>query len=329
MFSCEKDEQLGADLEGRGNEPVATSEFSSSVEEVDFTKNNTVYFEQEFEKSTVWQITLQGLNSGAVKTITSSSTSISKANSEWDGLSDQSPSFQKEDVVVTLSFPNFPEVPVSVDTFKIIGISGSAVKSVLFTSFDVLPPIYFFSNASRPQEDWVTDWPTTTNANTSLPLYDGSPYLYLEGSPWEEKDGKGTGNYIDITEMPSPKGDTISSKYLPLYSDPSRVYVNLAVYGTGTLDAHLSVQLVEDNGAGITRVWSIKPTWSGWKNISIKYSDLASEDQSIFNPQIIKKIGLLFESDEDIANHPNRKTVSVAIDQLEFSFDAPLGSVNY
>ena len=331
LFSCDKEEQIGPDLEGIGFEPTPTTELTSSTREVDFSVgNSTMFFSQEFEKSTNWKITLEGLNSGAKKVLQNSSTSINKENSLWDGLADGTPYFQKEKVKVTLSYPNYPEFEVSIDTFAITGIVANSIKSVLFTSFDVLPTIYFFSNASRPLDGWVTDWPTTTNTNTKFDKYNGTPYLFLEGSPWEEDaNGKGKGTYIDITEMPASKGDTVKSKYLPLYSDPSRVYVNLAVYGTGTLDAHLSVQFVEDNGTGITRVWSIKPTWSGWKNISIKYSDLVSEDKTAYNPQIVKKIGLLFESDEDVANHPNRKTVSIAIDQLEFSFDSPLGTVNY
>lgn len=325
LFSCEKDEQLGADLEGIGNEPTPINKLASSVDSVDFTDaNTTIHFNQAFESSTKWILTLKGLNSGATKVFESISSTISKENSEWDGLADGTPYFQKEQVVATLSYPSFPEFPVSVDTFTITGIVANSVKSVLFTSFDVLPTIYLFNNASRPLDAWVTDWPTTTNGNTSLPKFNGTPYLFIEGYPWEATPS----NYIDITEMPSSKGDTVSSKYLPLYSDPSRVYINLAVYGTGTLDAHLTVQLVEDEGNGVTRAWSIKPTWSGWKNISIKYSDLASDNAGIYNPQIVKKIGLLFESDEPTTN-PNRKTVSIAIDQLEFSFDSPLGTVNY
>lgn len=322
MFSCEKDEVLGPDLEGIGNEPVATSEFSSSVDEVNLT-DNTIYFTQEFEKTTVWQITLQGLNSGAIKTLTSSSLSISEENSEWDGLSDSGLSFQVEDVVATLSFPYFPSVKASIDTFTITGITGSVIKSVLFSDFEVAP-LFNFGGNPPVGGGWGSDWPTTNNTNTAYPLYDANAYLFIEGAPWQANNP-----YVDITEMPASVGDTLSDTYLPLYSSPDRVYLNLAVYNTGTENTWLQVQMIEDNnGVSESRGWNIRPDWIGWKNISIKYSDLITDFPTVYNPSKVKQISLVLLSDQDTGDAV-QETVSIAIDRLEFSFDAALGSVNY
>ena len=325
LFSCDKEEQIGPDLEGIGFEPTPTTELTSSTREVDFSVgNSTMFFSQEFEKSTNWKLTLEGLNSGATKVIESSSVKINESNSLWDGLADGTPYFQKEKVKVTLSYPSFLEYPVSIDTFEIIGIVANSIKSVLFTDFKKAP-VYQFGGQVPTGGGWGSDWPTTVNSNTKYPLYDGNAYLFLEGAPWQANNP-----YVDITEMPANVGDTLKEKYLPLYSNPERVYMNLAVYNTGTKNTQFSLQLIEDKGNGVkaTRTWLIRPTWTGWKNISIKCSALTSEDASAFDVTKVSQINLLLMSDQAL-DAATKETVSIAIDRLEFSFDSPLGTVNY
>jgi hypothetical protein len=320
LFACNPEKQVGPDIEGIGFAPSPTSSFKASSKEVNFKSGETIYFTQEFEKSTHWKITLTGQNSGASKTFENVSSSVNKSNTNWDGLTEVGVGFQIENVVAILSYPDFPSVLVSKDTFKITGIEGSVIKAVKYSDF-IKAPIYTFGGAVPAGGGWGSDWPTTNNTNTAFPKYDGNAYMYIAGAPWQANNP-----YVDITEMPANLGDTISSKYLPLYNNPERVYINLAVYNTGTTDTWLQVQMLEDNGAGVARSWNIRPDWVGWKNISIKYSNLASTNTSAFNPSIVKQINLVLLSDQEVTDAV-KKEVSVAIDQLVFSFDAPLGTV--
>lgn len=320
ILACNPEEQVGPDLEGIGFEPIPTSSFASSLEEVDFKSNETIYFTQEFEASTHWLITLTGQNSSATKTFESVTAKIDESNTVWDGLSENSVGFQIEDVIAVLSYPDFPDAVVSRDTFKITGIEGSVIESVKFSDF-IKAPIYSFGGAVPAGGGWGSDWPVTNNTNSSFPKYDGNAYLFIAGAPWQANNP-----YVDITEMPANVGDTLTSTYLPLYNNPDRVYINLAVYNTGTEDTWLQVQMLEDNGAGIARSWNIRPDWVGWKYISIKYSNLASTNTAAYNPTIVKQINLVLLSDQDVTATVKNQ-VSVAIDQLVFSFDAPLGTI--
>lgn len=321
LFSCENEDQLGPDIEGFGAEPVPVGVFESSVEEVDFTVGETIFFTQSFENPTQWTLSLVGMNSGATKTFTSVTDALTETNTSWDGVADASPFFQAEKVIATVSFPGFPNVASLVDTFTITKVNGALIQSVLFTDFSV-SPVYPFGGQVPAGGGWGSDWPTTNNTNTAYPLYDANAYLFIEGAPWQANNP-----YVDITEMPANVGDTLSDTHLPLFSDPERVYINLAVYNTGTEDTWLQLQMMEDVGAGVARSWDIRPDWIGWKNIAIKYSDLSSDNTSAYDPTNVKQINLILLSDQDVTETP-QNTVSVAIDQLVFSFDSPLGSIN-
>lgn len=320
IFACNPEKQVGPDLEGIGFEPSPSSSFAASSQKVNFKSEETIFFTQEFEKSTHWKITLTGQNTGASKTFENVSTTINKGNTNWDGLSETSIGFQIEDVIAVLSFPDFPSYALSKDTFSITGIEGSVIKSVKFSDF-IKSPVYGFGGTVPAGGGWGSDWPTTNNTNTSFTKYDGNAYLYIAGAPWQANNP-----YVDITEMPANVGDTLKNTYLPLYNNPDRVYLNLAVYNTGTEDTWLQVQMLEDNGTGIARSWNIRPDWVGWKSISIKYSDLASTNTAAYNPSIVKQINLVLLSDQNVTDAV-KKEVSVAIDQLVFSFDAPLGTI--
>lgn len=319
--SCEEDEFLGPEIEGIGGDPIPVSELSFSKESIDFTTSDKVYFELNFQQATSWKLLLKGVNSGATKTFENVSKSIDESNSLWEGLSDATPYFQSEKVIATVSFPNFPDIASLVDTFTITNITTQAVLGVLISDFTSVP-IYNFGNPEPASGGWGSDFPLTVNTNTAYPSPDASAYLYFEGAPWQANSP-----YIDILQIPTELSDTITSKYYPLYSDPSRVYINLSVYNTGLENTWFRVAFLEES-TGETRFWEIRPTWDGWKSIAIKYSDLETEGSKSFDPTTITLTNLILFSDED-NTLPNRSNVSIAIDQLEFSFDSPLGSITY
>ena len=323
LFSgCEEDNFLGADIEGIGAEPIPVSEFKASRESVDFTASETVYFELTFQQSTNWLVTLTGRNSGATQQFQNVSAAINESNSNWDGRGIPGPYFQKgEEVVATVSFPDYPEVESLMDTFTISDIEEASIEAVLISDF-AKAPIYNFGGAEPVGGGWGSDFPVTVNTNTSYPLYDANAYLYFEGAPWQANSP-----YIDILQIHSNLADTLTETTLPLYSDPERVYVNLAVYNTGTADTWFRVQFNED-AAGENRNWDIRPDWVGWKFISIKYADLYTEGTASYDPTSISLTNFILLSDE-LETNPDRKAVSIAVDQFVISFDSPLGTINY
>lgn len=321
LSSCEEDTFLGADIEGIGGEPLPTSELSASRDTVDFTDGEMINFDLSFEQSTYWLLTLQGYNSGATHTFENVSNSIDESNTLWDGITEAAPFFTEELVNVTVSFPDYPEKEVLSTSFVIDGIEESLIEAVLITDFSTAP-IYNFGGTEPEGGGWGSDFPVTVNTNTAYEYFDANAYLYFEGAPWQVNSP-----YVDIVQIASNLVDTLSGATFPLYSNPERVYVNLAVYNTGTVDTWFKVEFTEASTAE-SRSWDIRPDWEGWKYISIKYSDLLSEGTQAYDPSSIELTNLVLLSDENETN-ANRAVVSIAIDQLVFSFDSPLGTVNY
>lgn len=321
LSSCQEKEIIGPDIEGIGSEPIPTSSLEASIDSVDFSTDEQVHFEITFEQATQWLLTLTGQSSGATKTFTSSSENIDISNSNWDGQANSGPLFQEEIVTATLSFPSYPEVTALTTTFVIKGVDASEIESVLISDFSSVP-IYNFGTTEPAGGGWGSDFPITVNTNTTYAQYDANPYLYFEGAPWQANSP-----YIDILQIHSNLADTLTDDNLPLYSDPDRVYINLAVYNTGTEDTWFRVEFNETSTSE-SRLWDIRPDWTGWKYISIKYSDLASDGSSQYDPSTISLTNFILFSDEDLSN-TNLKTVSIAVDQFVISFDSPLGTVNY
>ena len=113
LTSCEEDAYLGPDVESIGNPPVPTSELVVSTDTVNFVEDETIHFDLSFETPTRWLLTLEGQSSGFTHTIEDVTDAISESNSEWNGSSD-SAYFQVEQVIATVTFPNYPEEPALV-----------------------------------------------------------------------------------------------------------------------------------------------------------------------------------------------------------------------
>ncbi len=319
LFSCNNEEQLGADFEEVGNIPAPVGDFKISRDPVDFTQGDNVYFEQEFEKPTHWKLILTGTNTGATKTFEYVSTSLNKENTLWDGRPDEPPYFQIEDVVARLTFPSYPFNAI-VDTFTIEGIRNTEILTTLFTDFTTAP-LYKFGQNPPSGGGWANDFPPVNNASTQYDKYDGTAYLYMEGEARTNDNP-----FINIVQIPTIVSGGVTDSVIPLSPDPNRVYLNVAIYGTDT-DEWLNIELVNEK-RGITGTWTIKPTWTGWKFISIKLSNLTVSDGSTFDPSGISLTNLVLLHDGVLTVTP-RVTSKIAIDQMVYSLDSPLGTVNY
>ncbi len=340
ICSCKDDAQIGPSLIGDSFAPTPTTKFTGSVEKVDFKAGKSIYFKQTFKASTRWKITFEGLNYEAISVIEGISTKIDETNSQWKGTVSSTPMFRKGFVIATLSFPDFPTFSISKDTFEITDIDAQKIETLGFLDFNNNKPLPLqYPEATGPQTPlktgfWRADYITISNLSISFPKFDQSKYLILEGTPSD------TSAYAGALNFPSSVGDISKSMFLPLYADPNRVYINMAVYGTGSKYTFLSFRMEEEidplnktveNGLGILRKWDIRPNWVGWKYISIKYSDLISDDASKiykYNPKIVNWIKLVLLSDQPLKEKVLEK-VTVGIDQISFSFDAPLGTTTY
>lgn len=305
MFSsCEKDEIIGPNYTQVKNADInITQSLSSSGSSKNFTNKETVTFTAELEFDKEWIITITGDNSSATRTYNGIGSDISIT---WDGSTGGTlPLFIAEPITVTLSFPDNATITETI-SFTSTGARNIDEGGVLVSDF-TSAPVVTWGNPG-----WESDFPLTTNANTDYTQPDNTPYFYQVGAPWQP-----ASPYVDITYIPSLYTDLATPLY-PLYADPARIYFNVMVYGDpASSDTWAILQMVEKSGVEFT--YDLRPNWTGWKLLSIPYTDFVGAGTP--NPTQLEKIGVVLLSD---ATLPSSQNVSIALDHMIFTFDKPL-----
>ncbi|MDB5272026.1 MAG: hypothetical protein JWO58_393 [Chitinophagaceae bacterium] len=325
IASCKKTEQLGPDLVGIYGPVTVTQPFAVNTSSVNFATGGQIYFTAQFQNDAVWTITITGATSHAVKTITGISKNISIDNSLWTGTADVVPSFTVENVTATLTFKNSPTL---VETITPIAITGKRISDyptdVLVTNFvvnkrhyDGGPPNHYTIGWAAPY-GWPSDYPNIINTDNTYPKPDGDNYLIMSGIPWADPTITA---YINNLLIMADSSDFKYGKYFPLYADPDKVYFNIMVCGTNTPYTWLQVTVIEEGANGdINRSINFKPSWTGWKLFSYKYSDLAAGSSTVPNPQKVKGVQLVLLSTAPALPGPS---VKIGIDHITFTHNQP------
>lgn len=311
IASCRNKEQLGPTLKVNILTPLAVNTPS-----VDFSTGGKIFFTAKFENSASWTITITEPN-GATKVISGVSQEINEENSSWSGTADVLPSFVAGTATAVLSFQIDPQtdiVPFNISAKRI----SDYPTDVLVSDF-VVNKQHCYCAGTIPPSEWPSDFPATINTNMDYPYPDGNPYLYMgPQAPWQ-----GAGSpYVDILII-SPQNSMVNyGTYYPLNADPSKVYFNMMVYNTGT-PTWLQISLFEEGVAA--RHIDIKPNWTGWKQVSVKYSDFianSTEYASSIQPTKVTALQLVLLSNTAIAALPG-DAVTTAFDHITFTHNAP------
>ncbi|MDB5257207.1 MAG: hypothetical protein JWM14_1902 [Chitinophagaceae bacterium] len=318
IASCRNKEQLGPDLVGIYGPVTITQPLAVNMPSVNFSTGEKIFFTAKFENSAVWTITITGSN-GAQKIITGISKEINAENSTWTGTADVLPSFIAGSVNAVLTFNNDPQtdnVPITITAKRI----SDYPTDVLVSDF-VVNKQHCYCAGTIPPSEWPSDFPATINTETTNGLPDGNSYLVMgPQAPWQG----GGSPYVDILII-SPRNSMINyGTYYPLYADPSKVYFNIMVYNTGT-PTWLQVTLFEEGTAA--RHIDIKPNWTGWKQVSVKYSDLVANSTAFasnIQPTKVTAIQLVLLSNIPTSNPALTTTqVKTAFDHITFTHNAP------
>lgn len=319
IASCRNKEQLGPTLKVNVLTPLAVN-----TPTVDFSTGNKIFFTASFENSAAWIITITGSN-GSQKILTGVSKEINEENSSWTGTADALPSFKAESVTAVLSFqidPATDSVPITISARRI----SDKPTDVLVTNFVSAPVKNFGSPGAFQPTDWPSDFAYTGNSDPAgnYPFPDGNKYLIM--GPQAPFQGNGS-PYVDLLRIYAT-GAMTPMQYFPLNTtDPTKVYFNIMVYNTGT-PTWLQIGLFENQDLDSpVRHIEIKPNWTGWKLISVKYSDfiantpdaaLKLEPQKISGIQIVL-LSNVSTSSSELATTP----VKAAFDHITFTNDAP------
>lgn len=319
LASCKKPEQLGPDLVGIYGPVTVTESFAVNTPTVNFANGGNVFFTAKFKNDAVWTITITGAN-GAKKIISGISKEINAENSTWIGVADILPSFAAGSVTATLSFQNDAQtesVPFTITQKRVSDLE----TDVLVTDF-LVTKVQNYGAIPVPPDKWPSDFPLTINSETSYGFPDGNAYLTM-GDPTAPWQGAGS-PYVDILTITPANSIVDYGNYYPLYADPTKVYFNIMVYNTGT-PTWLQIAFLEDGV--VARGIDIKPNWTGWKLVSVKYSDLipnSSDAASNVRPQKITGIQLVLLSNVPVADPALATTpVKTAFDHICFTHNKP------
>ena len=149
----------------------------------DFANGATFYFLAAFNAEVTWTITISDATSGAVKTITNTSSEINQSNASWDGSHDGSNFFNPGDIIeakltiagsnIELSSGNFTIssfIPFNGYKGYIMGENGYSASKTSGT-YNVSP-----TSVLKPTFPYLNNWPWyVTGAATTQGAYGDTP----------------------------------------------------------------------------------------------------------------------------------------------------------
>jgi len=267
-----------------------------------------VLITDQFNEVINWTVRIKGNISGALKTYTGSSNQVALS---WVGQSDGQPFFVAEPITVDLILACRQEVyrtaPFGITAPTFMQLPG------FLTDFDVsklsnTPNV--FGGAGSTSLKKVTS--VHAEYNTIGPSPQGGSFFNIRGSSptpiW----------YYAGFEVNPANAATMSP--LPgLNSDPSTVYMNFYANCNGVPNSQIQLSVLEHYKTSAapnikTRRKNIDLTWTGWKMVSIKLSDIG-----ILDPR--KICGTSF----GLANYLNQDVKAEAnVDMVIFTNDKPL-----
>ncbi len=288
---------------------------ASSRDSVNFAGGESVYFTAEFSKTVAWQLRIVGTESGAEKIVTGLSKIIDETTYTWDGSTTNLPIFKNEICDVELTFEN--EADTLLASVKIS--TPKTNSGFLIADFD-----------SGFNPGWSFFFQSGLDMNFSI-INDGTA---PEGDKYYNMEGTVDWDYL--IGLLNFKATAYGETSFPLNSNPDNVYFNTMIYGDPLFTNSIVLfQFEEDeNGDGTYDGASedmysleIPVNWTGWKLVSVKYSDIPSlasgvpvpaNGNSVHNSDRISTINMLH-----LAN-PATGHARSKLDYLIFTENGPL-----
>ncbi len=314
VSSCRKPDEFsdGPDLYDVYGDFEIYSPLEGSQINVDFASGENVFFHCELSKVVNWQLKITGSNSGAEKIITGTSKTLDEEVALWDGTTTTLPIFRIENCNVELSFlTNETDTILSTSVFV---TTPKQNDGFLITDFE---------------EGWNSNWSTFVQSGKSMDFG-----IKLDGTAPQLAryyNMAGTVDWDWLTGMIDFNASAFGETTMPLTSNSDNIYFNSFVYGDPLYpNSRVLFRFDEDeNEDGTYDITSedsfgyeIIIDWSGWRHISIKYSDILSANNSsgggVHNPNKLNRVSVLH-----LAN-PNSGYAHSAIDYLIFTENEPL-----
>jgi hypothetical protein len=266
----------------------------------------TVYFTAGFSHEVTWTLTITGKVSGAKKVFTGLSSSLDASNTLWDGGASTDYFFrnlEEVDAVLTILGSDLSS-SLTVELVDVKPYNGyyGGVKYTLIENFENSPTTRYYNIAS-PYRDQGDD-PVVNGYSTTIKVQGNRSWRF------QGKD-KNSNSWVAGVTTDSLN---IDSAFRTSTVSPEDFYINLYVYGTGKPNSSIQVKAYEiDNWSSYTYkyvkydqtindgwVYDIMIDWTGWKLISIRYSNFKRAADPVYGgngngirqPQNITGFGL-------------------------------------
>ena len=314
ISSCSKPDEFydGPNLyDVYGDFEVYTSLEGSQIN-VDFESGETVYFTCELSKVVNWQLKITGSNSGAEKIITGTSRTLDEEVALWDGSTTNLPIFRVENCNVELSF--LTEETDTILTTSVFVTTPKLNDGFVITDFE---------------EGWNPNWSTFVQSGTSMDFG-----IKLDGTAPQLARYYNMAGVVDwdwLTGMIDFNATAFGETTMPLSNNGDNLYFNAFVYGDPMYpNSRILFRFDEDENVDGTFDITSEDSfgyeliidWSGWKHVSVKYSDILSANDSsgggLHNPDKLNRVSVLHLAD------PNSGYAHSAIDYLTFTENEPL-----
>ena len=266
-LSCRKDVALdGPPLNDLFGEFKILSEWQFNTQNIDFAAGEKFHINLDLSKTSNWQLRITGLTSGAEKLVTGLNQNLNAEVYSWDGSTTTLPMFKAEDCRVELTFPGESDTTlvgtVTITTPKVN--QGFVVAD--------------FENGFNP--GWSTFIQSGANMDFQIK---NSQTISAEGGSYYNMQGEVTWDWlIGLVNFEAP---AYGAPTYQLNNNPDKLYFNAMIYGEpGLINSLVLFQFDEDdNGDGSFNsanedrfAYEIPVTWSGWKLVSMSYSDIAA-----------------------------------------------------
>jgi hypothetical protein len=300
ISSCSKD-QLGPDVQSVGvdfdaSKVALVSSSTNLNEKIDQFPKITA----EWKETASYELSIRGLTSGAEKVFFGTGKSLEH---EWSGLSSNMQFFRKEErASIHLKIAGANEI-VSEDTLLVKGPYNFDGKENCGIKYFVVENFEISEDQFKPSFPIEKIGPDANDENvlfqnTSDFSIDGDMSMLVAGS---DANGNGwSGDYYH-----SYLGELLAKKSVgyPIDSgiDPSDLYFNLFIYGTGAPGTTIQIEAAEIDDVELKNqdeinkwitshaenenpidpdkndnwIYPIPVKWEGWKLVSIPYSEFA------------------------------------------------------
>lgn len=307
LASCAT-EQVGPDLKGvtdnfNKNVDLKVYQAATEIEDIDFSISDPVHFQtNDFGEEVTWDLSIKGMQSGAEKKISKTSSKIDLSNSSWlYGRSSNNNYFlEGEKVSVALKFIGLDSV-YTIDSINYqtdFFWNGARVNGVKHITIDP-----FNTNVPNALSGLLAQSPDQLDSDVNLGVSDitsieGGFSLSLKGNDLNSNGWLGSKNHDRLLELYSRA--QISSLPIDSGVEPDELFFNFYAYGDPNFpNSSIQIKVYEmedtafksredirnyaygpaENTFSSTQqatsdgwIYDVNVNWKGWELVSIPYA---------------------------------------------------------